>query len=186
MNKIIFILVAASVIVVSCGAQKNLLKQSGSENDPILNAISDFSKTTKLYKKDSVFSVEMLGLSNNKDVIAVRIGKNGRKILLTKDANIGTKGKVPSRYIEKDGKLFFWWDDEYPLTENALAVFNRYNLLQDDNNGTIKIPDFVTDDAQKAAHYYFCKGDLLKYKKVVTNKGIGYYDIPNLNCSNKN
>jgi hypothetical protein len=185
MKKNIFILVVISVVVVSCGSLKKTLNQSSNENDPIQIAILDFSKTSKLYKKDSVFSVEMFGLSNNKDVIVVNIGKNITKLLLTKDAKVGSKGKLPSHYIEKDGKLFFWWDDEYPLTENALAVFNKYNLLQDDMNGAIKIPDHVVfDDAQKAAHYYFCKEDLFKYKKVITNKGIGYYDAPNLNCNN--
>lgn len=99
---------------------------------------------------------------------------------MTKEAVLGSKGRLPSRYIEKNGKLFFWWDDDYSLTENTLAVFNKYNLLQGDKNGTIKVPDSIIDDAEKAAHYYFCKEDLSKYKRVITNKGVGYYDAPNL------
>ncbi len=184
MGKDIFIRVTILLAIVSCSTPKRALTQSSSENDPIKNAIIDFSNTGKLYKKDSVFSVEMLGLSNDKNVIAVRIGKNNRKLLLTKDAKVGSKGKLPSRYIEKDGKLFFWWDDDYILTAKALSIFNKYDLLQDDKDGAIKIPDSFVDDSQKAVHYYFCKEDLSTYKKIITNKGIGYYDAPHLNCNN--
>ena len=172
----------------SCVSVKNAFVKSGNnQDDAIQIAILDFSKTGKLFKKDSVFSVDINGLINYKDLMVVRVGKNITKLILTKDAKIGSKGKLPSRYILKNGKLFFWWDDSYSLTEDALAIFNKYNLLQDDNNGAIKIPEhLVFDDAQKAAHYYFCKNDVSAYKKVITNKGIGYYGPPSLKCSGKN
>lgn len=173
------------MIVVSCSPQKKLFKQSDIKDTPIEIAISDFSRSTKLYKRDSVFYVAMVGLLNIENLFVVRVGKNTRKLLLTKDAKVGSKGKLPSRYFEKDRKLFLWWDDDYPLTENALFIFKKYNLLQDDKNGAIKVADsFNDDDAQKAAHYYFCKKNLLKYKKIITNIGIGYYDAPDLNCNN--
>lgn len=185
MKKVISIFIIIPVIFLSCSSLKKGLELNNDENEPIEVAIQDFTKSSKLFKKDSVFSVELLGLINNKEVIVVRIGRNVTKLLLTKDATVGSLGKLPSRFIEKDGKLFFWWDDEYALTENTLTVLKKYHLLQDDQNGSIKVPDnIIFNDSQKAVHYYFCKGDYTNFKKVTTNKGIGYYEIPLLNCHN--
>jgi hypothetical protein len=116
-------------------------------------------------------------------MLAVRIGASHYRFLLTRDTKIGSKGKLPSRFIEKNGKLFYWWDDDYPLTEEVIAVLKKYNLFQDDNDGLITVPENPTNDAQKGAHYYFCRSDLTKYKKVVTNKGMGYYDPPKFECT---
>jgi hypothetical protein len=188
MGKMKFILIAVvTIITSSCNSAKKTFVTSGnSQDDAIRTAILDFATIRKLYKEDSVFSVGVNELVNNKDFIVIGVRKNNRKLLLTKDTKVGSTGKLPSRYFEKDGKLFFWWDDSYSLTEDALAVFNKYNLLQDDKNGAIKIPDFIIDDAQKAAHYYFCKNNMRSYKRMITNKGIGYYEPPSLKCSDKN
>jgi hypothetical protein len=104
------------------------------------------------------------------------------KFLYTKETTVGSKGKLPSRYIVKDDKLFFWWDDDYPLTEEMLDILWKYNLLCDDTDDKIGLPDFSTDDSLKGADYYFCKSDLSKYKRVITNIGLGYYQPPKLNC----
>ncbi len=183
--RIIFILTTVSVLALqSCGSFKNELAQSGDKETVIRNAILDFSSTSKLYKRDTVFSVKVLELTNNDELLVVRISKNNMKMLLTDSTKVGSKGvKIPTRYIEKNSKLFFWWDNDSPLTEEALAVFDKYNLLQDNEDGWVKFPDFTIDDAQKGVHYYFCKINLAKYKKVTTSKGIGYYDAPSLNCS---
>jgi hypothetical protein len=180
------LLIVIAIVATNCNSAKKAFVKSGdSQDDAIQISILDFSTVHKLYKKDSVFSVDIKGLVSNKDLMVVGIRKNNRKLLVTKDAKAGSTGKLPSRYFEKDGKLFFWWDDNYPLTEDALAIFNKFNLLQDDKNGAIKIPDFIIDDAQKAAHYYFCKNDIGSYKRIITNKGMGYYEPPSLVCSNK-
>lgn len=105
------------------------------------------------------------------------------KFLYTAKTTVGSKGSsLPTRYIEKDGKLFYWWDDDYPLTEEMLTILWKYNLICDDTVGLIGIPDFSTDDSQKAAHYYFCKNDLSKYKRIITNIATGYYKPPKLKC----
>jgi starvation-inducible outer membrane lipoprotein len=164
-----------------CVSFKKELVQKGNQADAIQNAILDFSNTTRLYKKDTVFSVQTEEIGG--EVLVVSIGKNNMKMLLTESTKVGSIGKLPSRYVEINGKLFYWWDNDYILSEDAIAVFHKYNLLQDDEGGIIKFPDFIIDDAQKAAHYYFCKNDLTKYKKVITNIGIGYYDTPGLKCN---
>ena len=180
--KYFLILIAILLFFENCGSFKRELIRIGDEENAIKNAILDFTNTSRLYKKSTVFSVSVFVLNNNEELLVVRIGKNNTKMLLTASTKAGSKGKIPSRYIEQEGKLFFWWDDNYPLTEKTLAVFREYNLLQDDENGRIIFPDSKIDDAQEAVHYYFCKNDLSRYKKVVTNKGVGYYVPPSLNC----
>jgi hypothetical protein len=179
-----FILLYLILLAIGgCATFRDELFQTGDRNEVILNAILDYSKTTSLYKRDSVFSVKTGEIDN--DILIVRIGKNNMKLLLTDSIVVGAKGKFPSRYIEKDGKLFFWWDDNVPLTEDMLAVLYRYSQIQDDDDGLIQFPDFVINESLKAAHYYFCKNDLTVYKKVITNKGVGYYSPPNLKCDEK-
>ena len=201
--------VLVSVVLVSCASFKNnLIKTGGSIRDvAIHNAILDFSNSCRLYKKDSIFSVRFVDSvfslafdygeyrwSRDKfydDLVFVTIsahrigefcGECCDKFLYTKETTVGSKGKLPSRYVEKDGKLFYWWDNDYPLTEAMLAILWKYNLLCDDTEGLIGIPDFTIDERQKGAHYYFCKNNLSKYKRILTNIGEGYYKPPELNC----
>ncbi len=194
------------ILLESCGALKKEFAQNGGRKEAIKNAIVDFSNKSRLYKKDSVFSVwshdplyrMVLKQVNDgnithrwikgkpyEGIIAVSISSSYRKILLTDKAIIGEKDiGIPTRFIEKDGKLFYWWDEDYPLTQEALTVFKKYNLLTENNiDGVIEFYDFKIDDSQKGVDYYFCKSDLTKYKKVTTNKAIGYYDLPTLDCS---
>lgn len=188
-------------LVTGCISLKKELSQSGGRRAAIQNAILDFSNASRLYKKDSVFHVSfqdtLYRMTLNKlddrnyqwvngqsynEIVTVSIGTDYNQFLLTENTKVGSKGELPSRFIEKDGKLFYWWDDNYLLTKEALSVYEKYDLLQDDEGGVITFPDFTVNDAQKGAHYYFCRNDLSKYKKVITNKGIGYYDPPKLNC----
>lgn len=47
---------------------------------------------------------------------------------MTYDIKVGTKGKSLSRFMQKEGKLFFYWNNEYPLTKEALKMFEKFNL----------------------------------------------------------
>lgn len=175
-------LIAVMLFFQNCGSFKKEIIDTGYKNEAINNAILDFSNTSKTYKKSNVFSVDAMELVENDKLLVVRIGENGSKFLLNLNTKVGDKGILPSKYVEKNGKLFFWWDNDYPLTEEMLAVLNKYNLLQDNRDGWLKSPDFKVDDSQKAAHYYFCRNHLSIYKKIITSIGIGYYDAPNLDC----
>ena len=174
----------------------------------INNAILDFSSSCKLYKNDSVFSVSFedsvfLFTFNREashwyrdkfyeDIVLVGISAHRinepceeycDKFLYTAKTTVGSKGNLPSRYIEKEDKLFYWWDDDYPLTEEMLTILWKYNLLYDDTEGLIGFPQFTINDSQKGAHYYFCKSNSSKYKRIVTNIGVGYYKPPKLKCN---
>lgn len=202
--RINILLLAILISINSCRAYKEEMIQTGGKKEAIKNAILDFSNSSRLYKTDSVFSVSFQNPLHRmileetddgnsrwvegepyKGIVAVSIIASYNKMLLTDSTQVGSIGKLPSRYIEKEGKLFYWWDDNYPLEKEALAVFDKYGLLQDDEGGWVKFPDFSTNDAKKGVHYYFCENDLTRYKKVTTDIAIGYYEAPNLNCSSQ-
>jgi len=205
------ILSATFVIVSFVGCEfikANSVKSGKNIRDvAINNAILDFSNSCKLFKSDLVFSVsfedtvfllafdrkasrwyrekfyeDMALVSISAHRIGNDCGECCDKFLYTEKTTVGSKGTLPSRYIEKDEKLFFWWDDDYPLTEEMLAILWKYNLLCDDTKGLIVLPDFTTNDRLKGAHYYFCKNDLSKFKRIITSIANGYYKPPKLKC----
>jgi len=192
------------LLMFSCSSLIKSLVTTGEnlQETAIHNAILDFSTHCKLFKKDSVFHVSFEDSVFN-EAILVRVDEKNYKDGRTHEWKRGslydgvvavtivaeledyqhyyseeTKDKLPSRYIIKNGKLFYWQDKNYPVTEEMIAVLWEYNLLQTD----LIIPEFSIDDSKKGAHYYFCKNDLLKYKKVITNIGLGYYKPPEFKC----
>ena len=197
---------------IGCRSVKiNLVKTDENIREvAIHNAILDFSTRCNLYKKDTIFQVSFQdtlysGIMKQVTEIKFEIAQGNAfydgivvsimahrinefceeccdKFLYTAETTVGSKGKLPSRYIEKDGKLFFWWDDDYSLTEEMLAILWKHNLLCDDTKGLIGLPDFSTNSKLKGADYYFCKNDLSKFKRVVTNIGLGFYKPPKLKC----
>ncbi len=169
-------------IIEGCHSGRNITVPGSGQDRAIEAVILNFSKISRLYKTDSIFSIRAEHLPNNNDILVVSIIRAGGKLLLKKDYKAGTKGKLPSRYVVKDGKLFYWWDDDIVLTEEALAIFGKYNLLQDDENGLIQVPFHTLDDTQRGAHYYFCKDNFSINKRIITNIGLGYYEPPKLNC----
>jgi hypothetical protein len=202
---LILLAILAIVSFIGCKSSHITLINSGEnmKDAVILNAILDFSNSCKLYKQDSIFSIDFedsvftLALDRemsrwykgkyHDDLVLVGISAHRiptdcegccDKFLYTAQTTVGSKGKLPSRYIEQDGKLFFWWDNDFPLSEEMIALLWKYNLLCDDTAGLIGIPDFTIDEKQKGAHYYFSKYNLSKYKRVVTNIAPGYYKPP--------
>jgi hypothetical protein len=199
-QKIIYL--SALAVIFSCSSLKKSITTTNEnlQETAIHNAILDFSTNCSLFKKDSVFTVNFSDSVFSKGIfvqVDERTYKDGRTHewkrgslyngivavgIITSDYQYyyseETKAKLPSRYIIKNGKLFYWWDDNYSVTEEIITVLWKYNLLQTD----LIIPEFSIDDSQKGADYYFCKSDLSKYKRVITNIGLGYYEPPKLNC----
>lgn len=199
--KAITVFVIIVTLSMSCASYKNNLIRSGESIHAIENAIRDFSNKGKSYKRNAVFTLmvadtfykmilEKVGQRDYKwkkgimyqEIIGVSIIPYPHPFLFRANVEIEKNGHLPTRYIEKDGKLFYWWDPHYPLTEETLAVYRKYNLLKDDEGGLIKFLDIQTDHDTKSAHYYFCRNDLSKYKRIDTNTGMGYYDPPKGIC----
>lgn len=166
------------IVVMTSLSFKNKLRESSNTNEAIKTAITDFSKT-RLFNKGSVFSI-IVNEENSEDILTISIMENNMKLLLNNDFNVNSS-RLPSQYLEIKEKLFFWWDKSLPLSSETISVYKKYNILQDDENGIIQFPDFTIDDNKKGAHYFFCKKSL-KFKRVITSKGIGYYPPPKLKC----
>ena len=184
--------------LLKCDSYKNQILSDGGNNQAILNAIIDFSKTNNSYKKHSVFHVsiydalfrkisrkvsegnyESINGKSYENIIAVSILGNDNKHIyyLADNTNINSKGYFPSRYIEKDGKLFIWYDDEKVMDEKTIAIFRKYELI-----GKKELPMIKIDDLKKGVDYYFCRNNLKNYKKKISNIAIGYYDVPEIVC----
>lgn len=197
---LVFLLI--SYLFEGCYSPKAIIKNGENITESaICNAISDFTDNCNLFKRDSIFYVSIrdtalyLVLQSNMndtrwvceqtypDILTIEISSDINKIPYLSDAIIGSKGKLPSRYLIIKGKLFYWDDDNYPLTEETLAIYKKYNALTDiiDVNNKV-LPDLIIDDAQEAAHYYFCKKNTSKYKRVITSVALGYYKPPRVKC----
>ena len=195
----IFLIIIISCLLSGCKSSIVIPQKETYQTEDFINvAISDFVSKCSLFKKDSVFkfSVEdtLVKLSFQSEqsrwvldtvyqnVLVVEIlGLMDTKEWYFSDAVIGSKGELPSRYAIVKGKLFFWEDDDYPLTEEILSVFKRYNILTEMmERGAL--PDNPINDAAKAADYYFCRNDVSNYKRVVTHVATGYYEPPKLKC----
>lgn len=176
-----FLFLGFILLIIGCSAWKEKLNTTGSQDDAVLNVVTDFLNSSGLSKKDSVFSVQVRNISD--DILGVSIIGSYKKWVPNPDTKVGSKMPYfPSRYVEKEGKLFYWSDSTHVLTDDLVKTFSKYNLIDSLNIGVTGMPDGIIDDSKKGVDYYICKGNFTKYKKVTTNKGIGYYDAPKLNC----
>jgi hypothetical protein len=169
----------------------------------IMEAINDFSISKRLIKNDSVFQVtfqdtvykmvlKKIDSRNSKwihgkiyqGIKAVRIGANHIPYIIANETKTAISRQIPTRFIEIKGKLFYWWDEDYPITNEVLIVLNKYGLLKGEE-AIGAVYDYPIDESKKATHYYFCSSDLTKFQRVITNEAIGYYEPPKLKCNSK-
>jgi hypothetical protein len=171
----------------SCSSWKKLIVAKGDQNDAVQNAIYDFLHSEKISKKDSVFYVHIKNI--NDEVLGIGILGSVNRLLPGPDNKIGTNyANFPTKYIVQDGKLFYWYDSAYVITEDLITVLVKYDHIDTLNmKGFVGIPETsaLIDDSKKGIDYYFCKCNLLHYKKVRTKTAMGWYDIPKLNCRQK-
>jgi hypothetical protein len=89
---------------------------------------------------------------------------------------------MPSRFLEIESKLFYWWDDDYVLTDDAIEIFKKYGLIEIvENEENMGLP-YIIDHSPEILDYYFCSNNLAEYKRVKPKYGIGYYKPPKLKC----
>ena len=196
------ILLLLWLLLTDCYSQEKYIPQSTNFAEfAIYEAITDFADNCRLFKQDSIFNVHIedtlrhVTLQRDQgtlkwvcdsvytNILVVEILGEKDKIGYYPNAVVGSKGKLPSRYVIVKGKLFYWWDRDYPLTEEMLSVLKKYNVLTDMIYDGM-LPEYSINDAQKGASYYFCRNDLSKYKRVVTNIATEYYRPPKLKCGN--
>ena len=115
MNNIFRLLLVMFLSCQSCTTWKLNLNSLGKNDTAIENAILDFSSTSSLAKQDSTFSVLVKEL--NSDIVGVSILGTINNLIVTED---GKSSEMPTRYIECDSKLFYWYDESYPLNDSTI------------------------------------------------------------------
>ena len=189
-------------LLVNFYSQKKYIPQSTNFVEfAIYEAITDFADNCRLFKQDSIFYITTLDtlkhytLQRNQgtlewicdsiyaNLFVINIIPSINKLFYFPDAVVGSKGKLPSRYVIVKGKLFYWDDDDYPLTEETLSVLKKYDALTDMIHDRV-LPETVISDSKEIAFYYFCRNNLLKHKRAASSKSAGYYRPPKLKCGN--
>lgn len=185
-------------LIFDCSSYPKSLIADGSENQAIKNVIIDFTNTSRLYKKNSVFKVVLIDTLYSKvldeidelsyqwiddkpygKIIAIRVAPvvNEYSYFLSDSLKI-RNDFLPSRYIEQDGKLFFWKDKKFKVNDETIKILKKYKVVSECD----KYPVYITDESLKAVHYYMCRKNFTKFKKITTSSGIGYYDVPIVEC----
>ena len=194
MTKRIFTYLIVSILILSCSTYRNSLIANGNKNQAIRNTVIDFSNSSRIYKKHRVFEVEFIDTLYRKElekidernyrwingkpyenIFAINISAMTNKLVYSISDSLKY---LPNRYIEQDGKLFFWKDDNYELDKETIEIFKKYEVVRE---GGLS-PEFVIDETKKAVDYFICRSDFTKYKKVTTSTAIGYFDAPKVNC----
>lgn len=199
-------LLALILLLGGCSIAKKDLNSSYVEGSSIIKtAIDDFITKGRLLKgSGDVFSVivhdsiyrmvlkETTGGAEKwllgqfyPDLIAVDIIADEGKFIYSDSLFESKKlAGFPNQYLEISGKLFYWTAGSDHPTQNVVEALSKYDLLvSDDLEGVINFYDTPINDDQKGVHYYYCRDKSTPFKKVVTNKAIGYYDVPEVPCN---
>lgn len=182
---VIFVVFFCSVIPLTYGQKVEL-------NDAAIEiAITDFLKC-RLSKKSSVFSVSIYEggtddrykIMDNIIVISVLPIENIEPYYRITLVDTLGSARLPTRHIIKNGKLFYWHDLDFGLTEEVIKAFLEFNLAQPINISDLSMllgyEGYYGNT--EAAQYYFCKNDLSNYKRVITGIAPGWYKPPKVNC----
>src|SRR5690606_24220640 len=197
-------LVLVAIFIISCATYKKELHHGeGTLEQARMNAIIDFAnssyKTPRKYlerrngKPFDVFQVTERKIKKMQKhyVIGILPENDGHISLRPKDVIGKPTDWFPTKFGEIDKKLFLWHDSLVPLSREVIEIIHTYGIL---DSISVKrdlglLPEdfeddrtISTDDKLKGVHYYFCKDDISKYKKVKTNIATGYYTPPKLDC----
>ena len=174
------------------------MKMSNGDDKYIEAVINDFSKNDSLFNNHKVFGLakrEVLQYVKKSDSADADHFKmiNGQPYLglmhinlrvnpltLSEDSKtkIGSKGiTIPSRFIIKNEKLFFWWDENYPFTKEAFDVFKAYGIITDKATSRDRY-----DESTKGRHYYFCGSNYSKFLKLNLDEDISSQNNVHLLC----
>jgi hypothetical protein len=183
-NKYYQILVIA-ILLSSCGSWKKSLIREGGYNEAVKNAIYDFTNTSRLSKKDSVFYAFVEDFEEIYWTVAILSEEN--KLFPTEKNKIGSnRPYFPTQYLIENKKLFYWYDSTSFVTNDLVEVLVKYNQIDSLNaNGFVGIPDYTKDESKPGMLYYFCKSNILKYKKIISDKMIKKRQLIKLKCKNE-
>ncbi len=178
-----------------CSALAPPIHQRKSIQDNAIEiAIEDYLKC-RLSKPYNAFLVWIDGISEyapykiDDDLIFIDISPAFYKVYITPVDTLGST-RVPTRHTIKNGKLFYWHDPDYGLTEEMVDIFHQFNVAD-----SIRLEEIFTrqdertdsyyqvkNHSKRGAHYYFCKNNPSNYKRVITNIATGWYKPPTIRC----
>jgi hypothetical protein len=190
--------IIALFIMPSCSTWKKSLSTSGSIDVAINNSITDFINTSKLFKADSIFVID---ITDQEDLYIIGIGGAVNKVYPYIRDTIGAKNDLfPTKYMVIEEKLFYWNDPDQGITQEIIDILSQYdaidlawrdreyniplNISDGEYGEKVYIPPMVIDDAQKGLVYYICKNDFTNYKKTGFNTILRHYKQPKLRCYN--
>ena len=174
MKHILFYCIAIFLLIGCASVKSTEAKKS---LNPIHIAINDFVRSPKpkdLWGKKT-FRIWMHDV--NDSIVGITLFHSENKVFIKEGENIvGTYGTYfPTDYLEKGNKLFYWNDPTKAVSQEVLDKLDQYNILE---FGTM----YVFTGRSKSCHYYFCKNNFSKYKKVISRIAIGYYEPPQMKC----
>lgn len=180
-NIIIPISILLMLLFTNCSMWKQSMITEGDINDAINNAITDFSHTSKLYKQDTVFDIEITSVDN---MLVIGIIGTTNKLFVKSNNKIGTNSDptFPTNFVIKNSRLFLWYDPNKTISQELRSVLIKYNHLDSVWMKEYDIPPYVIDDGKQGVIYYFCKKNLSIYKKTGSNTIKRHYKTPKLDC----
>jgi len=194
--KILFFLII-TLLLNNCSTWKGSIVSSGSINEAVNNAITDFL-TTKLSKKGTIFGVlisDYVGVKYNQEnntviyipkndyIFIISVGKSDNKIYPREENKIGTYDNVfPTMYTIRDEKLFYWSDSTQVISKEIISVLEKYNHIDFEWHKEYDLPPLIINDGGEGIVYYFCKNDLSNYKKKRADTLRRHYRTPKLKC----
>ena len=166
-NYKVFICLLCTLFLQGCTSdkwQKDLV-QKGHVTDAINNAITDFVHTSKLSKKDSIFTVSIA--ENNETCYQVTIAIADNVVLPSAKDSIGAYDPLfPTNYAVNRGNLFYWNDSTLVITQELLSILEKYDHIDYRFNELPFIVGGVHNDGTEGVIYSICKKDLTNYKKT--------------------
>lgn len=180
MKSKVFLLGVLSFSLVNCSPWKDNLTANGGYETAIDNAITDYLNTSRLNKEFNTYHVIKI---SNQNTIGVSINGDTNKWQMG-EMKVGDKNEYfPTKFKKVDDKLFYWSDSTVTINNDIIDVMKKYDILDTEKHPNYVIPDETGRYSEGAVHYYFCKTNYLKYKKVNSKVSIGYYKPPSLNCN---
>lgn len=190
----------------SCATWRNTLSPHGDINTMVSNCITDFCRTSKLFRKYNIFD---LHIREEENIYIVSLGYATNLVYPGFRDTLGAKNNwFPTQYTIRDGKLFYWNDPEQPITKRMIDILLQYNAIDlewrdreyniplnisDGESGySLYIPPTVIDDGANGVVYYICKNDFTYYKKTGFDRFFRclfftifrHYKRPKMKCCN--
>ena len=177
-----FMLSLLAYLIYTTGCKPSQVKHSlpiaFSQAEFIDAAINDFIKNRHFdLSEDSVFQVMLTDV--DEQVIAVAIIPEINQFYV-KENEPADSTVFPTRFRTEEAGLFYWFDEEYKLSQPVIDALGYYQKIDTLRKGDVT--NFAIHDDMKVVAYFFCKANPIIWEKVVTLFDHGYFEPPKVKC----